>query len=199
MESSHCGELLAALVALAAFDVVERVGREVLHQEAGHAEQRPGASASAHRQPRLPVRESAQLAISPLPEGSVFGTHMPKDRHAVGQRRRELVAAVDELQRLDLAIGQPRVGRGVRRIRIHAIRTAQGRPGIALRVALRHVEQRARRHVVVDDAVLQAVELVGLAHELGADGRGLGARDPVGRGLFLDADQLRRQHQAWRS
>src|SRR5690606_19470226 len=44
-------------------------------------------------------------------------------------------------------------------------------------------------------AVFEPVELVALADELGADRRSLAGGHPVGSRLFLDADQLRREHQ----
>ena len=76
-----------------------------------------------------------------------------------------------------------------------SVRAALRRPRMAVRRALADVEDRPARHVVVDDAVRQAVERVALPHELAADRVDLRPRHPVGRRLLLDADQLGREHQ----
>ena len=67
--------------------------------------------------------------------------------------------------------------------------------GMASALALLDVEDRAARHVVVDDAVGEAVERVALPHELAANGVDLRRGDPVGERLLLNADQLGREHQ----
>ena len=61
--------------------------------------------------------------------------------------------------------------------------------------SLTDVEDGAARHVVVDDPIDEAIEIVTLPHELAADRVHLGARHPVGHRLLLDADEPRRQHQ----
>ena len=55
------------------------------------------------------------------------------------------------------------------------------------------VEDRAARHVVVDDAVREAVEGVALPHELAPDGVDLGGAHPVGERLLMNPNQLWRQ------
>ena len=61
--------------------------------------------------------------------------------------------------------------------------------------AAAQVEDRAAGHVVVHDAVDQAVEPVALPHELAADRVDLGRRHPVGRRLLVNANELGREHQ----
>src|SRR5688500_13673819 len=59
---------------------------------------------------------------------------------------------------------------------------------------LRDVEDRAAPHVVVDHAVGETVEGVGLSHDVAAYSVDLGRRDPVGERLLLDANQFGREH-----
>ena len=58
---------------------------------------------------------------------------------------------------------------------------------------LAHVEDGAARHVVIDDAVRESVELVALADELAANRFDLRRSHPVRQRLLLNADQLRAQ------
>ena len=113
----------------------------------------------------------------------------------VCERRGEGVAGVGELERRHLPIGETGVGRGVGRIRIDVAGAALRRPRVTSALALRNVEDLATRHVVVDDAVGEAVERVALAHELAANGVDLRRGDPVGERLLLDANQLGSEHQ----
>src|SRR5205809_118486 len=82
----------------------------------------------------------------------------PKRLYAVCERRRELVVAIDQLQCRDLAIGKTSVCRGVCRIGIDIVWATLRGPGIAIRIALAHVEDRAAGHVVVHDAVDKSVK-----------------------------------------
>ncbi len=143
--------------------------------------------------PSCPLNRTSE--INPLPDGSVFGSHIPNVLHAVRERRGKRVAAVDELERRDLPVGEAGGCRRIGRIGIDVVRTPLRGPGLAASGALLHVEDGAARHVVVDDPVGEAVEAVALPHELAADGIHLGARHPVGERLLLTPDQPGREHQ----
>ena len=119
----------------------------------------------------------------------------PERLHAIGERRREGIPPIDELERRNLAVGEAGGSGGVGRIRIDVVRAALRGPGMPARRALRHVEDRPARHVVVHDAVHESVEAVALPHELSANRVHLRPRHPVGRRLFLNANQLRREHE----
>ena len=62
----------------AALAIVERIGGEIAHEESGDPED---AEMRVHRRvvcgPFLPAIPPS--AIRPLPDGSVFGTHIPND------------------------------------------------------------------------------------------------------------------------
>jgi len=113
----------------------------------------------------------------------------------MGERPGELVAAVDEVKRFDLAVGQ--LGRcgSVIGVRIDAVGRSQSRPRIGRAHTVGDVEERTRRHVVVDDSVFQAVQLVTLPNEFGTNRVGLCRSNPFRQWLFLDSDQLRCEHQ----
>ena len=111
------------------------------------------------------------------------------------QRRREFVSAVDQLERRDLAVGKARCRTRILRIGFNVVRTPLGGPGIPVGRALAHVENGSARHVVINDAVRKSIEFVALPDEFGANGFGLRGSHPIGRRLFLDADQFRSQHQ----
>ena len=114
---------------------------------------------------------------------------------SMSQRRGELVAAINDFQCGDLPIGKTCRGRGVGRIRIGVIGTPFGGPRIASRRPLAQVEDRAASHVVIDDAIGESVKLVALPDELRANRFRLRRRNPIGRWLFLDADQLGTKHE----
>ena len=114
---------------------------------------------------------------------------------AVRQRRRETIRAVDQSKRRDLPIRQTRRRRRIRRIGIDVVRAAPGRPWATVTFAIGRGEDRPARHVVVDHAVDQAVQVVALAQELGANRRGLCRGHPVRQRLLVNANQLGRQHE----
>jgi len=62
-------------------------------------------------------------------------------------------------------------------------------------LALFHVEDGSAGHVVVDDAVNEAIQFVALTHELAANGIDLSGGDPVRLRFFMDADQRGTEHQ----
>src|SRR5438552_369587 len=115
----------------------------------------------------------------------------PETLHPVRQRSRERVTGVDKLQRGNLTVRQACIRAGIRWIWIHIARTALGRPWFAAGLALFHIEDRTAGHVVVHDAVRQAIQLVALTHYFAAYRVDFGERDPVGRRLFLNPDEFR--------
>src|SRR5437016_613051 len=79
----------------------------------------------------------------------------PKIPRPIGQGGAELVAAVNEFQRLDLAVAELCIGSCIGRVWILAIWSAQSFPRVSLLIALGHVKQRPRRHIIVDDSILE--------------------------------------------
>jgi hypothetical protein len=96
------------------------------------------------------------------------------------------IAAVNELQRGNLTVGEARVRASVRWIRVDVIGTPLCGPRMLIWRALAHVEDCAAAHVVVDDAVGQSIQLVALAHELAADCVHFGGSQPVCLRLLLN-------------
>ena len=137
--------------------IVERIGGHIAHQKSGDAEH---AEMPVHRRLRGGAFLAPKPRIGNQAAAGRIGVRQPHPErlHAIGERRRERIAAVDELERRDLAVGQAGGRAGVGRIRIDVVRAALRGPGMPVRRALRDVEDRAARHVVVHDAVDEAVE-----------------------------------------
>ena len=176
------------------FDIIERVRLEVAHEKPGHA-QHP--KVRVHRGIGRRAFLPSEAYVRDQPATGWIGIRQPhaEGPDAVLERRGKRVAAVDELERRDLSVGQAGGGRGIGRIGIDVVRAALRCPRLAPLGALLDVEDGAARLIVVDDPIGEPVEAVALTHELAADRIDLGARHPVGERLLLNPDEPGREHQ----
>src|ERR1044072_4764808 len=95
-----------------AFDIVERVRLRIAHQEAGdteYAEMRVHGGILGRA--FLPLESG--VGNQPAPGWVRIGHPHAKRAHAMCERRREAVTAVDHLQRADLPVGEVRICAGV--------------------------------------------------------------------------------------
>ena len=133
------------------------------------------------------------LAIMLPPLTSVFGSHIPNvSPFASAETGYRLYYP---FERRDLAIGKACISARVGRVRILVVRATPDSPRVSAGLSLLDVEDFAARHVVVDDAVGESIQLVALPHEFGANRISLGVSHPMINGYLLNAIQCAGQHE----
>ncbi len=192
--SSHSDNSIRRVVPAAPLDVVQRVRGGILHEKASDADH---SQMTVHRRIGRGAFLTAKTRRQDKPRSAGIGIRHPHSKlfHAIGQRCRKQIGAVNHLQGRDLAVGQTCLRARIRGIGIAVARAAFCGPGIASFLALFDIEKRAAGHVVIDDPVCESIQFVALPHEFAADGVHFGGSNPVGQRFFLNPDQFRRQHQ----